>query len=181
MSEKLVRIKNRIDTTNNWETTNPVLALGEIGINSDNRNIKIGDGVNPWTKLIPVTGKSLIQNYVYELATVSSTNTHSLYSITGMVDSTVDCYITGNATIILPGYAPVSFKYSFNPGQSVVYSLKLCPLSNGNITYNTMSTLTVNIKNNCITFDTDNLNNLYVLDSSNNFKWGQIVITSYLM
>ena len=41
----------RNDTTVNWETKNPVLMLGEIGINTDLRQFKIGDGITAWNDL----------------------------------------------------------------------------------------------------------------------------------
>ena len=44
---------NRIDTKTNWEAVNPVLAIGEMGIEKDGllQNIKVGDGVTPWNSL----------------------------------------------------------------------------------------------------------------------------------
>ena len=47
-----VRIQLRNDLATNWTTKNPVLAQGEIGIESDSRKLKIGDGINTWNHLI---------------------------------------------------------------------------------------------------------------------------------
>ena len=41
----------RNDTTTNWESKNPVLALGEVGVDVTKRNFKIGDGNNTWLNI----------------------------------------------------------------------------------------------------------------------------------
>jgi len=41
-------IQLRRDTAANWTSTDPVLAQGELGIESDTLNLKIGDGVTTW-------------------------------------------------------------------------------------------------------------------------------------
>ena len=53
IDEKQGKSLNRIDTKANWEAVNPVLAIGEMGIEKDGllQNIKIGDGVTPWNSL----------------------------------------------------------------------------------------------------------------------------------
>lgn len=45
------RFKNRHDTSENWNTINPVLLEGEIGVETDTGFFKIGDGVNHWKVL----------------------------------------------------------------------------------------------------------------------------------
>ena len=44
-------IQLRHDTKANWESVNPVLAQGEIGIETDTRKIKVGDGYHAWTSV----------------------------------------------------------------------------------------------------------------------------------
>jgi hypothetical protein len=46
-----VVIQVRRDSEANWISTNPVLALGEIGFDTTVNNIKIGDGTSTWTQL----------------------------------------------------------------------------------------------------------------------------------
>ena len=46
-----VRIQLRRDTTSNWGSNNPVLALGEIGLDVTSGNFKIGDGTSQWSQL----------------------------------------------------------------------------------------------------------------------------------
>lgn len=44
-------IKLRRDTAANWTSTDPTLAAGEIGIETDSGSLKIGDGATEWTGL----------------------------------------------------------------------------------------------------------------------------------
>lgn len=46
-----VKIQIRNDTKNNWTTQNPVLLKGEMGVETDTRKFKFGDGVNDWKTL----------------------------------------------------------------------------------------------------------------------------------
>jgi hypothetical protein len=45
------RIKLRRDTAANWTTTNPILAAGETGFETDTRMMKLGDGSTRWADL----------------------------------------------------------------------------------------------------------------------------------
>jgi hypothetical protein len=45
------RIKLRRDTAANWTTANPILALGEPGLETDTRKVKYGDGSTTWNGL----------------------------------------------------------------------------------------------------------------------------------
>lgn len=51
--------KNRRDTAANWAAANPVLAAGEIGIDTTNGGFRVGDGVTAWRNLRPVRGADL--------------------------------------------------------------------------------------------------------------------------
>jgi len=67
-----VTIQLRRDTATNWTTENPVLATGEIGIETDTLRAKVGDGTTAWNGLSYAFG---ITNYV---------TTDSDQSITGV-------------------------------------------------------------------------------------------------
>lgn len=51
-------IRLRRDTAADWATANPILALGEPGLETDTTLIKYGDGVTRWNSL-PYAGASL--------------------------------------------------------------------------------------------------------------------------
>lgn len=52
------RIQIRRDTAANWTAANPVLALGEIGFETDTNKLKVGNGVATWTALAYIAGGS---------------------------------------------------------------------------------------------------------------------------
>ena len=47
----IARIQLRNDTASAWTMANPILAQGEIGIESDSLKQKIGDGITAWNTL----------------------------------------------------------------------------------------------------------------------------------
>jgi hypothetical protein len=46
-----VQIQFRNDTAANWTSADPILALGELGLETDTDQIKIGNGVDSWADL----------------------------------------------------------------------------------------------------------------------------------
>lgn len=52
------RIRLRRDTAANWTTNNPVLALGEPGLETDTLRLKYGDGSTAWSSLAYGSGGS---------------------------------------------------------------------------------------------------------------------------
>jgi hypothetical protein len=52
-------MKQRYDTAANWTTANPTLLAGEIGIESDTKKWKLGDGSTAWTSLGYIPGLSI--------------------------------------------------------------------------------------------------------------------------
>jgi hypothetical protein len=51
MATEIRQIKVRRDTTVSWTTGNPTLAAGEWGLDTDTKQMKIGDGVTAWNSL----------------------------------------------------------------------------------------------------------------------------------
>jgi hypothetical protein len=49
------RIQIRRDSEDNWDRINPTLADGELGLNYDNNQIKVGDGNSNWSSLPYIT------------------------------------------------------------------------------------------------------------------------------
>ena len=75
-----VRFQLRRDTAANWTSTNPVLALGEPGVETDTLKVKVGDGVTAWNSL----GYSITKDFT-ELT--SKPTTIAGYGITDAVAS----------------------------------------------------------------------------------------------
>lgn len=57
----LYRMFQRRGTKAQWESNNPILALGEIGFSYNENVIKFGDGVARWNSLESINGKSAYQ------------------------------------------------------------------------------------------------------------------------
>ena len=45
------QFKLRRDTAANWSSANPVLAQGELGVDTTNNKIRLGDGSTAWNSL----------------------------------------------------------------------------------------------------------------------------------
>lgn len=50
------RLQQRRDTAANWTSNNPILAAGEIGLETDTAAFKIGNGSTAWTSLAYANG-----------------------------------------------------------------------------------------------------------------------------
>lgn len=81
------RIQNRRDTAANWTSTNPILASGEIGVESNTGKFKIGDGSTAWTPLLYApaglasTTTSLVGGAAGSLPYQSAANTTTMLSV----------------------------------------------------------------------------------------------------
>lgn len=71
----IARVKLRSDTAANWTSANPILALGEAGVETDTRSIKVGDGATAWTALpyfvAPGDSATVVRKYVRNNSGVS--------------------------------------------------------------------------------------------------------------
>jgi hypothetical protein len=54
-----VQIQLRNDTAANWTAANPILAAGEMGVESDTRKAKFGNGTTAWNSLSYFPGSAL--------------------------------------------------------------------------------------------------------------------------
>ena len=62
VSQPGVHIQLRHDTAANWTSVNPVLLEGEVGIETDTRKQKFGDGVTAWNSLPYDVGSTALQS-----------------------------------------------------------------------------------------------------------------------
>lgn len=58
MATKTINTRHiiRNDSATNWAKVNPVLALGELGVETDTRKLKVGDGTTVWNSLSYISG-----------------------------------------------------------------------------------------------------------------------------
>lgn len=62
------KVQFRRDTATNWTSTNPVLSAGEIGLETNNGKIKIGDGTTAWGSIASIGAESVAElNTAYTL------------------------------------------------------------------------------------------------------------------
>ena len=50
--QKYYTIILRHDTSTQWEVNNPILKLGEYGVEDDTHRVKRGDGITAWSDLL---------------------------------------------------------------------------------------------------------------------------------
>ena len=126
------RIQFRRDTAANWSTHNPVLEDGEIGIESDNKRFKLGDGITAWSDLI-YSSNRLTDDYFGYIAKEDITNI-SYGSFGEISQTTLDngCKInysyTNNALTLMEytdvdGVTPVAQKVFTYDGSSQLTSV----------------------------------------------------------
>jgi len=71
-------IKLRRDTGANWTSANPILALGEPGLDTTANQIKYGDGVTDWANL-PYSGGSSTAQWAFNGDTAYNSSNNGLY------------------------------------------------------------------------------------------------------
>lgn len=98
-------IKLRRGTASQWTTANPVLAAGEVGIETDTNKFKFGNGTANWAALSYVSsgssGGAVEWNDVLNKPTefTPSSHTHSLSAVTDVTASASELNILDGATL----------------------------------------------------------------------------------
>jgi hypothetical protein len=87
------KIVHRRDTASNWTTTNPTLANGELGFETDTLKFKIGNGSTAWTSLKYSQDASLLSG----AASITSVNTTATINAVGDI-STAGIFKSNNSS-----------------------------------------------------------------------------------
>jgi hypothetical protein len=95
------RIRLRRDTAANWTANNPVLALGEPGLETDTRQLKFGDGTTAWTSLVYGAGGAPVASTSVS-GTVKVDGT-SIVIANGVISATGELGIPVASTSVLGG------------------------------------------------------------------------------
>ncbi len=101
-----IKVRNRIDTSTNWSTANPVLLSGEIGVVKDGSTyrMKVGDGSTKWNSLpfISPAGNNLKLDFSIAASATSTTVSNSQITANHVVSEIIFTsgrnYITANGT-----------------------------------------------------------------------------------
>ncbi len=93
-----VKIRIRRDTSANWAAKNPVLALGEIGVDMTLHRIKVGDGVKTWSAL-PFSDEDIIDNLT-STRTDAALSANQGKALKSQIDSVQASLATGGVSVI---------------------------------------------------------------------------------
>lgn len=115
-----IQFQFRRGTASEWSSANPVLAAGEMGIETDTRKVKIGDGTTNWANLSYGLGSDDLQ-----AVTTTGATTNQAISIT---NSTVSSNTVSGALTITGG---VGIGGNLNLAGNLVVSDRILPTSNG--------------------------------------------------
>jgi hypothetical protein len=142
------RMAQRYDTAANWTSVNPTLLAGEIGIESDTKKWKLGDGSTAWTSLGYLPGLS-ISTYPLVNADIAS---NAEIAVSKLADGTArqllqtDAAGTGvewASNIDIPGTLDVTGAATFDAAVTIQGDLTV----NGTTTTIDTTTLVVEDKN----------------------------------
>ena len=86
-------IKLRRDTSSNWTSSNPILAAGEPGLETDTLRVKYGDGSNTWTNL----AYSAVGNATYATTAGSATTATTAVTAASATTASTAATVTANA------------------------------------------------------------------------------------
>lgn len=95
-------IKLRRDTAANWTSTNPVLAAGEQGLETDTGRVKIGNGSTAWTSL----GYAKANAHPDYETTISSASAKTLTALSPRNQFFTG--LTGGQSVVLPDTSTLS-------------------------------------------------------------------------
>lgn len=82
------RVLQRRDTSANWSSANPILAEGEMGIVTDTRGYKIGDGSTAWNDLEYPSNPTTVVNELGDSSTTAISQEITTDSILNRLDIT---------------------------------------------------------------------------------------------
>ena len=96
-AETIIQIRRGNAAT--WTTLNTTLSAGEMGLESDTRKVKIGDGTTPWVSLSYSVGQ--VGNINFSGNTISSTDSNG--DLTLDPNGTGDVYVADTADLYVGG------------------------------------------------------------------------------
>ena len=100
-------IQNRRDTASNWTSVNPILASGEIGVETNTNKFKIGNGTSIWTDLAYQGGSASTLDSLTDVSITGAANGDIL-----VYDSTTSLW--KNSTI--SSSSSIAYKHTQNVG-----------------------------------------------------------------
>lgn len=105
------RVLQRRDTSANWSSANPILAEGEMGIVTDTKGYKIGDGSTVWNDLEYPSNPTTVANELGD----STTTAISQNIVTQEINNI-------NTNTGISGYETFSEEKAYSAGETVKYN-----------------------------------------------------------
>jgi len=96
-----VQIQIRNGTAAQWTSANPVLAAGEVGIETDTRKQKFGDGTTAWNSLSYAGGSGTVTGVTGTSPVASSGGTAPAISLASGYGDTLNPYASKTANFVL--------------------------------------------------------------------------------
>jgi hypothetical protein len=94
MSDTITRFKLRNGSAAEWTAENPILLEGEVGIETDTRNYKVGNGVSAWSALPYYIEGVLARGQASKMTggtiTISAAGTYQSTGLTATFDAVSD-------------------------------------------------------------------------------------------
>jgi hypothetical protein len=118
-----VHVMTRRDVAANWTLNNPILRMGEEGLEMDTQQYKVGDGITPW-QLLPYWGggggggPTRIKVKTEAASTYTLTAADEDYLI--LFTNALGCLVTGPAQDLLPIGFICHLHQEFSPSNDTV-------------------------------------------------------------
>ena len=195
------RIQLRHDTADNWTNIDPILAVGEVGIELDTHKTKIGNGTSPYTELpysnqnttlqqetqftLNLTGNGTLGGSTPACTGSSYETGHPYYyAFKGATSSTPTSELwgpssaAGNQYLILDCVTPIalqSFRWTNGSNSQERFPTIVFKGSNDNSNYSTLGTYnTQNATDDSVTIENYTPYRYYRFDFPQAASWGKI-------
>ena len=116
-------IQSRRDTSANWTSVNPILAQGEIGLETDTMKLKWGNGTSHWVAIPYFTGSGWSGQVtkgtsIIDFGSTPGTNivTKTISNPNALADSKIEVFMSGDSTAThnVPEHQLVPIKFTVN-------------------------------------------------------------------
>lgn len=136
------QIQIRRDTASNWSSANPTLAQGELGIETDTRNVKVGDGSTAWSSLAYLVNQTTLSNAANAAKTNVANTFTAVQTATAFQDNqstvssssnttTLSCSAAGTFSTTLSENTTIAITNPPSSGTSYALTLKVIQDSSG--------------------------------------------------
>lgn len=110
-------IRVRKGTSTEWSNANPILASGEIGFDTTNKIIKVGDGSSTWSSLTNNGSFNTLDFSTFTESVVNNGNSGTSKTLSLTNGTVHTCTLTGNCVFTMPtATAGKSFLLFLNTG-----------------------------------------------------------------